>query len=152
MIEGKCSNPSFALLSCHKTKNVEKERSPFFQTASAPIFTYRHESWVVIERVRPQEQACEMRFLRKIKRLTLFNKVRSFEFQKSLNIEPLLLRIERSQFKRFGHVSRMPHEQPLKQASLPKQMGYDPLDDLDLDEPITLRILNGIAWYSIQAK
>ena len=25
-------------------------------------------------------------------------------------------------------------------------MGEDPLDDLELDEPITLRILDGIAW------
>jgi len=36
--------------------------------------------------------------------------VRSSEIRKSLNIEPLLLRIERSQLRWFGHVSRMPRE------------------------------------------
>ena len=47
------------------------------------------------ERMRSQVQASEMRFLRKIEGVTLFNKVRSSEIRKSLNIEPLLLRIER---------------------------------------------------------
>ena len=33
-----------------------------------------------------------------------------------------------------------------------KQMGEDQLDDLELDGPITLRILNGTAWDFTQAK
>ena len=37
----------------------------------------------------------------------------------------------------------MPHERLPKQASLPKQTGKDQLHDLD--EPIALRILDGIA-------
>jgi len=73
------------------------------------------------ERIRSQVQASEMRFLQKIEGVTLFNKVRSSEIQKSLNIEPLLLRIERSQqLKWFGHVSRMPQERLPKQALLAK--------------------------------
>ena len=35
---------------------------------------------------------------------------------------------------------------------LPKQMGEDQSDDLELDGPITLRILDGIAWDFTQAK
>ena len=35
---------------------------------------------------------------------------------------------------------------------LPKQMGEDHLDDLELDGPIALRILNGIARDFTQAK
>ena len=57
------------------------------------------------EKVRSQVQAYQMRFLQKIEGVTLFNKVRTTEIRKSLNIEPLLLRIERSQLKWFGHVS-----------------------------------------------
>ena len=41
------------------------------------------------ERVRSQVQASEMRFLRRIEGVTLFNKVRISEIRKSLNIEPL---------------------------------------------------------------
>ena len=93
-----------------------------------------------------------MRFLQKVEGVTLFNKMRSSEIRKSLNIEPLLLRIERSQLRWFGHVSRMPQERLLKQALLAKAKEKDQLDDLELDGPITFRILDGIAWDSTQAK
>ena len=79
------------------------------------------------ERVRSQVQASEMRFLRKIEEVTLFNKVRSSEIRKSLNIEPLLLRIERFQLRWFGHVSRMRQERLPKQALHPKANGRRPV-------------------------
>ena len=79
------------------------------------------------ERVQSQVQASEMRFLRRIEGVTLFNKVRSSETRKSLNIEPLLLRIERSQLRWFGHVSRMPQERFPKQALLVKANGRRPV-------------------------
>ena len=50
-------------------------------------FTYGHESWVMTERMRSQVQVSEMRFLRRIGGVTLFNKVQSSEIRKSLNIE-----------------------------------------------------------------
>ena len=70
-----------------------------FKAVFVPILTYDHESWVMTERMRSQVQASEMKFLRRIEGVTLFNKVRSSEIRKSLNIEPLLLRIERSQLR-----------------------------------------------------
>ena len=75
------------------------------------------------ERMRSQVQASEMRFLRRIEGVTLFNKVRSSEIRKALNIEPLLLRIERSQLRLFDHVSRMPQERLPKRALLAKASG-----------------------------
>ena len=68
-----------------------------------------------------------MRFLRKIEGVTLFNKVRISEIRKSLNTEPLLLGIERSQVRWFGHGSRMPHERLPKQALLVKANGKIPV-------------------------
>ena len=53
-----------------------------FRADFVPILTYGHESWVMTERVRPQVQVSELRFLRKIEGVTLFNKVRSFEIRK----------------------------------------------------------------------
>ena len=79
------------------------------------------------ERMRSQVQASEMRFLRRIEGVTLFNKVRSFEIRKSRNIETLLLRIERSQLRWFGHVSRMPQERLPKQALHAKANGKRPV-------------------------
>ena len=65
--------------------------------------------------------------LRKIEKVTPFNKVRSSEIQKSLNIERLLLRIKRSQLRWFGNVSRMPQKRLPKQASLTKANGKKPV-------------------------
>jgi len=70
----------------------------------------------------------EMRFLHRIEGDTLFDKERSSEIRKSLNIEPLLLRIiERSQLRWFGHVSRMPQKRLPKQALLAKVKGKRPV-------------------------
>ena len=62
------------------------------------------------ERVRSQMQASEMRFLRKIKGVTMPDKLSDAAIRESLNIESLLLQIDGSQLRCFGHVSRMPHK------------------------------------------
>ena len=70
-----------------------------------------------------------MRFLQRVKGVTLFNKMRSSEIRKSINIEPLLLRIEKSQLRWFGHVSRMPQERLLpEQALIAKANGRRPVE------------------------
>ena len=79
------------------------------------------------ESMRSQVQASEMRFLLTIEGVALFNKVRSSEIRKSLNIEPLLLRIERSQLRWFDHVSRMPQERLPKQGLHAKANGRRPV-------------------------
>ena len=98
-----------------------------FKTIFIPILTYGHESWILTERVRSQVQAAEMRFLRKIEGVTLLDKVRNSNIRKSLNIEPLLLRIERSQLRWFGHVRRMPLERLPKRALLARCNGKRPI-------------------------
>ena len=62
-----------------------------------------------------------------IEEVTLFNKVRSSGIRKSLNIELLLLRIERSLLRWFGHVRRMPQERLPKQALHAKANGRRPV-------------------------
>ena len=79
------------------------------------------------ESVRSQVQMFEMRSLRRIEGVTLFNKVRSSEIQKSLSIESFLHLIERSQLRWFGHVSRTPQEKLLKQALLTIANGRRPV-------------------------
>ena len=68
-----------------------------------------------------------MRFLRRIEGVTPFNKVRSSEIRKSLNVEPLFLQIERSQLRWFGHVSTMPQERLPNQALHGKANGRRPV-------------------------
>ena len=59
------------------------------------------------ERMRSRVQTAEMGFLRRISGLTLLNKVNSADICESLNIELLLLRLERSQLRWYGHVTRI---------------------------------------------
>ena len=110
-----------------KRELSKKAKLSIFKAVFVLILTYGHESWVMTERMRSQVQASEMRFLRRIEGVTLFNKVRCSEIRKSLNIEPLLLRIERSQLRWFGHVSRMPQERLPKQALHAKANGRRPV-------------------------
>ena len=77
--------------------------------------------------MRSQVQEYEMSFFcEESKELHCFNEVRSSEIRKCLNIEPLLLRIERFQLRWFGHVSNMPQERLPKQALLAKANGRRP--------------------------
>ena len=109
-----------------KRELSKKAKLSIFKAVFVPILTYGHESWVMNEKMRSQVQESEMRFLRKIEGVTLFSKMRSSEIRKSLNIETLLLRIERSQHWWLGHVSRMPQERLPKQALLVKANGRRP--------------------------
>ena len=80
------------------------------------------------ERVRSRVRTFEMRFLRRIEGVTLFNKVRGSDIRKSLNIEPLFLRTERSQLRCFGQVSKMPQGRLPKQALLANANGRRPVE------------------------
>ena len=71
-----------------KRELSKKAKLSIFKAVFVSILIYGHESWVMTERMRSQVQASEMRFLRRIEGVTLFNKVRSSEIRKSLNIEP----------------------------------------------------------------
>ena len=104
-------------------ENCRKKQSSQSSKQFCPILTYRHESWMITKRVQSQAQAPGNRFLRRIEGVALFNKVRSSEIQKSLNIEPLPLWIEWSKLTWFGHESRMPLERLPKQALLAKAKG-----------------------------
>jgi len=123
----------------------KKEKLSVFKIVFVPILTFGQKYWVMTERIRSQVHAFEMRFLRKIEGVTLFNKVRSSEIRKSLNVEPLPLRIERSQLRWFDHVSRMPQERLLKQALLVKVKGKRPVMWDEHARKTTLKILDGTA-------
>jgi len=49
-----------------------------------------------------------MSFLRRVAGLSLRDRVRSSDIRRELGVEPLLLRVERSQLRWFGYLIRMP--------------------------------------------
>ena len=118
--------------SLYKTVVTKRELSlkakvSVFKSIYRPILTYGHELWVMTERVRSRVQAAEMRFLRRAAGLTLMDRVRSSTIRESLNIEPLLLHIEKSQLRWYGHVLRMPQERLVKRVFQAAPVGRRPL-------------------------
>ena len=79
-----------------------------YRSIYVPTLTYGHELWVVTERTSSRIQASEINFLRRAAGLSLRDKVRSSDIRRELGVEPLLLRVERSQLRWFGHLTRMP--------------------------------------------
>ena len=104
-----------------------KPKLSVFKSVYVPILTYGHESWVMTERVRSRVQAAEMRFLRGVEGVTLLDRVRSTTIRESLQIEPLLLWIERSQLRWYGHLIRMPQERIPRQLLFAKPNGRRPV-------------------------
>ena len=94
---GKASTIMQALHYSVILKRVYKNSKVSIFNAVLPplILTNGRECCAMTERVQPQVQATEMRFLRRIEGVTLFDKVRSSEFQKSLDVKSIILRIER---------------------------------------------------------
>ncbi|TWW60957.1 hypothetical protein D4764_05G0010470 [Takifugu flavidus] len=73
-----------------------------------PTLTYGHELWVMTEGTRSRVQAAEMSFLRRVTGLSLRDRVKSSAIREELGVEPLLLRVERSQMRWLGHLVSMP--------------------------------------------
>jgi len=59
----------------------KKAKLLVFKIVIVPILTYGHESRVMTERLRSQVQASEMKFLQRIKGVSLFNKVHTLTFE-----------------------------------------------------------------------
>ena len=78
------------------------------------------------EKVRSRVQAAEMGFLPRISGLTLLDKVKSADIRESLNIESLLLRLERSQLRWYGHVTQMSQERTAKKLLCSTPIGRRP--------------------------
>ena len=112
-IDGRIVAASAVLRALHRPVVVKKELSQkaklsIYWSIYVPILTYGHELWVVTERTRSRIQATEMGFLRRVSGLSLRDRVRSSVIQEGLGVEPLLLRIKRSQMRWLGHLVRMP--------------------------------------------
>ncbi|KAK0139279.1 LINE-1 reverse transcriptase [Merluccius polli] len=91
-----------------KRELSRKAKLSIYQSIYVPALTYGHELWVVTERTRLRVQAAEMSFLRRVAGLSLRDRVRSSVIREELGVDPLLLRVERSQMRWLGHLVRMP--------------------------------------------
>ena len=98
-----------------KKKLFSKAKLSVFKSVFVSILTYGFECCVTIDRVRSRIQATKMGFLQKVRGLSLLDQVPSTDVCQSHNIEPLLLRTERSQLPWYDHVTPFSHKQTAKQ-------------------------------------
>ena len=91
-----------------KRELSQKAKLSIYQSIFIPTLTYGHGGWVMTERMRSRIQAAEMCFLRRAPGVSLRDRVRSSVIRVGLGVEPLLLCVERSQLRWFGHLVRMP--------------------------------------------
>ena len=89
------------------TKRVEPEGKALCLPSN--LRSYSH-LWVMTESIRSRIQADEISFLRRMAGISLRDRVRSSVIRERLGVEPLLLHLERSQLRWFGHLVRMPPE------------------------------------------
>ncbi len=90
-----------------KRELSSKARLLTYQLIYVPTLTYGHELWVVTERIRSRIQAAETIFLRRVSGLSLIDRVGSSDIRRKFGVEPLLLHVERSQMRWFGHLIRI---------------------------------------------
>ncbi|KAK0137435.1 putative uncharacterized transposon-derived protein F52C9.6 [Merluccius polli] len=112
-IDRRIGAASAVMRTLHRSVVMKRELSRkakllIYQSIFVPALTYGHELWVVTERTRSRVQAAEMSFLRRVAGLSLRDRVRSSVIREELGVDPLLLRVERSQMRWLGHLVRMP--------------------------------------------
>ena len=109
-LDVRLGKPSAVMRALHhllsKQELSRKAKLLVFKSIFVPIFIYGHKSWVMTKKAQSQMPVSKMRFLQKIKGVTLFDEHCNTAILQSLYIELLLLRIERSLIRWFGHVSR----------------------------------------------
>ncbi|XP_056892948.1 PVR cell adhesion molecule related 2 like isoform X5 [Takifugu flavidus] len=112
-IDRQIGTASAVMRTLHRSVVVKRELSQkaklsIYRLIFVPPLTYGHELWVMTGRTRSRVQAAEMSFLRRVAGLSLRDMVRSSAIREELGVEPLLLRVERSQMTWLGHLVRMP--------------------------------------------
>ena len=88
-------------------KMSQQTKMAIYKTLFRAILTYGSETWILEERTRSKIQAAEMRFLRKIAGKTRHDRIRNDTIRESLNVESLILTVEKSQMRWLGNVLRM---------------------------------------------
>ena len=109
-----------------------KAKLSILRSVYVPILTYGHECWIMNEKLISQVQTGKMGFLRKFSGLTWLDKVKSADILESLHIESLLLQLERSQLRWYGHVTRIS-----QQRTAPKLLSLTPIGRRPRNRPRT---------------
>ena len=84
-----------------------KAKISIYQSILQPILLYGSECWTLTEPMKSKVQAAEMKVLRLIKGVTLFDKQRNEDIRRELGVKSVLDVIQQTQLRWYGHVMRM---------------------------------------------
>ena len=78
-----------------------------YTTILRPILTYGTECWSLTMKTSSRLQAAEMKVLRTIRGVTRMDRLRNEQIRSDLLVKPLLIEIEESRLRWYGHIKRM---------------------------------------------
>ena len=89
-----------------------------------PTLTYQCQTWSLTKDLERKLVTCEMKCLRKAVNKTRRDKIRNEVTRDMVGANPVLQHIKQQQVKWFGHITRMPINQPALRAYNTKYSGW----------------------------
>ena len=90
-----------------------------------PTLTYQCQTWSLTKDFERKLVTCEMKCLRKAVNKTRWDKIRNEVIRDTEGAKPVLQHIKQQQIKWFGHITRMPINQPALRALNTKYSGLE---------------------------
>ncbi|GFS19314.1 reverse transcriptase-like protein [Elysia marginata] len=125
---------------CQKANSISYQLAPLLKHESIPIatkaklinsiflttLTYQCQTWPLTQGLKNKLVTCEMRCLRKVVNKTRRDKIRNEVIRAQVGATPVLQHVENQQIKWFGHLMRMPTDQPAHRAYNSRYSGKRP--------------------------
>lgn len=98
-------------------KEISKQtKLTVFKTIYRPVLTFGCESWTLTEQQKSKIQAVEMRYLRRVRGVTMKDRMKNVDIRRELKIRSTLEFIEGRKLSWWGHLQRMREERPVKKV------------------------------------
>ena len=89
-----------------------------------PTLTYQCQTWTLNAAQERKITACEMKCLRKTLNVTRRDRLRNDDIRRQTDTQPVMNYIRHQRIKWFGHLMRMPQNQPAAKAFNQRESGF----------------------------
>ena len=91
-------------------KSHKKNKLTVYKTVLRPVLTFATELWTLSRSEQSKIQAIEMKYLRRVLRITREHRIPNDQIRETLQVEPIIDYINRKKLSWFGHLTRMNKE------------------------------------------
>ena len=123
---------------CQKANAVSYQLAPLLKHPSIPMstkaklinaifvptLTYQCQTWALTKALERKLVTCEMRCLRKAVNKTRRDKIKNEVIRDMVGLTPILHHVEQQRIRWFGHLTRMPPDQPALRAYTTRYTGW----------------------------